>query len=73
MLKCKICFGILFSKPILKLKRMPKAAQFFPTKNEFKKDKGINLNIYQCSECGMTQLKSKPVKYYKSVITDASL
>lgn len=73
MLKCKICFGILFSKPILKLKRMPKAAQFFPTKKEFNKDQGINLNIYQCSECGMTQLNSKPVKYYKSVITAASL
>jgi 2-polyprenyl-3-methyl-5-hydroxy-6-metoxy-1,4-benzoquinol methylase len=72
MRKCKICFGIFFSKPILKLKRIPKAAQFFPTKNEFKKDKGINLNIYQCSKCGMVQLNSKPVKYYKSVITAAS-
>jgi 2-polyprenyl-3-methyl-5-hydroxy-6-metoxy-1,4-benzoquinol methylase len=72
MHKCKICFGILFSKPILKLKRIPKAAQFFPTKKEFKKDKGINLNIYQCSKCGMVQLNSKPVKYYKSVITAAS-
>ena len=73
MSKCKICFGILFFKPILKLKRMPKAAQFFPTKNEFKKDKGINLNIYQCSKCGMTQLNSAPVKYYKSAITAASI
>jgi 2-polyprenyl-3-methyl-5-hydroxy-6-metoxy-1,4-benzoquinol methylase len=72
MQKCKICFKNLFSKPILKLKRMPKAAQFFPIKKEFKKDKGISLNIYQCTNCGMTQLNSKPVKYYKSVITAAS-
>jgi 2-polyprenyl-3-methyl-5-hydroxy-6-metoxy-1,4-benzoquinol methylase len=70
--KCKICYGKIFLKPILRLKKIPKAAQFFPSKKKFKRDKGINLNIYQCSECGMVQLKSVPVKYYKSVITAAS-
>jgi 2-polyprenyl-3-methyl-5-hydroxy-6-metoxy-1,4-benzoquinol methylase len=70
--KCKICYGKIFLKPILRLKKIPKAAQFFPSKKKFKSDKGINLNIYQCSECGMVQLKSAPVKYYKSVITATS-
>lgn len=70
--RCKICSEALFIKPILKLKKMPKAAQFFPTKKQFRTDRGINLNIYQCSNCGMTQLNSKPVHYYKSVITATS-
>ena len=70
--KCKICYGEIFAKPILRLKKMPKAAQFFPSKKQFKIDKGINLKVYQCSECGMVQLKSVPVKYYKSVITATS-
>jgi len=47
---------------------MPKAAQFFPEKSEFKNDKGIALNIYQCSTCGLIQLNIKPVNYLKKVI-----
>ena len=70
--KCKICYGKIFFKPILRLKKIPRAAQFFPSKKEFKKDHGINLNIYQCSKCGIVQLNTVPVKYYKSVITATS-
>lgn len=52
---------------------MPKAAQYFPKKEEFLRDKGINLKIYQCSGCGLVQLNAKPVNYFKEVITAASL
>jgi 2-polyprenyl-3-methyl-5-hydroxy-6-metoxy-1,4-benzoquinol methylase len=62
----------LFSRPLLSLKGMPKAAQYFPEKSEFKKDKGLTLNIYQCSSCGLVQLNSKPVTYYREVITATS-
>ena len=47
---------------------MPKAAQFLPDKESFKKDKGIDLEIYQCSGCGLVQLSNEPVPYYKEVI-----
>lgn len=70
--KCKICSYSLFKKPILVLKKIPKAAQFFPRRKEFIKDHGIKLSIYQCKKCGTVQLKSKPVSYYKSVITATS-
>ncbi|MFZ2655121.1 MAG: class I SAM-dependent methyltransferase [Victivallales bacterium] len=51
---------------------MPRAAQYFPGKDEFKEDKGITLNIYQCSRCGLVQISMQPVEYFKEVITATS-
>ena len=70
---CKLCFSELNEKPILILNDMPKAAQFFPEPNEFKKDKGVSLKVFQCIKCGLVQLNSEPVDYFKNVIPAASL
>ena len=70
--KCRLCNSKLFPKPLLELKGMPKAAQHYPKKDEFKNDKGITLNIFQCSHCGLVQLNIDPVDYFKEVITAAS-
>lgn len=69
---CRLCSGKLFPELILRLNGMPKAAQYFPEKGEFKRDKGITLKIYQCSGCGLVQLNAKPVNYFREVITAAS-
>jgi len=52
---------------------MPKSAQFLPGKKALKSDKGVNLNVYQCSGCGLVQLNNKPVFYYREVIRAASV
>jgi len=70
--KCRLCNGKLFPNPLLRLNGMPRAAQYFPKESEFRRDKGIVLNIYQCSICGLVQLNVKPVDYFKEVITAAS-
>lgn len=70
---CHLCHNKLFPDPILQLKGMPQAAQYFPKEDEFAQDKGIILNVYQCSSCGLVQLSIKPVEYFKEVITFASL
>ena len=70
---CRLCESKLFDKPSLKLSGMPKAAQYFPEKKDFLDDKGIDLNIYQCSSCGLVQLNINPVDYFKEVITAASI
>jgi 2-polyprenyl-3-methyl-5-hydroxy-6-metoxy-1,4-benzoquinol methylase len=70
--KCRLCEGKLFSAPIIELKGMPKAAQFYPTENEFITDKGIDLNVYQCSECSLVQIDIEPVDYFREVITAAT-
>lgn len=69
---CRLCGCKLFPDPILKLNGMPKGAQYFPKEDEFEKDKGIILNVYQCSACGLVQLNIEPVDYFREVITAAS-
>lgn len=70
---CHLCNNELFPDPILKLKGMPKAAQYYPEIDEFADDIGITLTIWQCSGCGLVQHIMKPVDYFKEVITAASL
>jgi 2-polyprenyl-3-methyl-5-hydroxy-6-metoxy-1,4-benzoquinol methylase len=50
---------------------MPKAAQFFPEADSLESDKGVELEICQCSGCGLVQLSNVAVPYYKNVIRAA--
>jgi len=71
-IRCRVCKGRLFKEPILVLKNMPKGAQDFLIKRELSRDKGIDLKLYQCSLCGLVQLTSPPVPYYKEVIRSSA-
>jgi 2-polyprenyl-3-methyl-5-hydroxy-6-metoxy-1,4-benzoquinol methylase len=51
---------------------MPKAAQFLPDAQSLQDDKAVTLELYQCSGCGLAQLNSDPVHYYKQVIRAAA-
>lgn len=68
MAKCRICNQKLFEQPFGVFKNMPKSAQFFPDSNELENEKGIDLAVHQCSNCGLVQLTNEPVHYYKEVI-----
>lgn len=70
---CRLCgshdFFILAS-----LDNFPKAAQFFvQNMDDVSDDYPITLNVIECVDCGLIQLKNTPVEYYKNVITAASL
>jgi SAM-dependent methyltransferase len=47
---------------------MPKAAQFMPDAQSLKDDRGVDLEVCQCSGCGLVQLSNAPVPYYREVI-----
>ena len=47
---------------------MPGSAQDIPTRNELQKDYGIELLLVQCRQCGLVQIPTEPVSYYKKVI-----
>ncbi len=66
--KCRVCGGSFDKKEKLVLKNMPKAAQFMPDKSNVKNEKGVDLEVVKCAECGTVQLTNEPVKYYKDVI-----
>ncbi|MDO9028004.1 MAG: class I SAM-dependent methyltransferase [Candidatus Roizmanbacteria bacterium] len=39
-----------------------------PDAESLERDKGVDLEVYQCSGCGLVQLSNDPVPYYKEVI-----
>lgn len=51
---------------------MPKAAQFLPDAKDLGSDKGVDLEVCQCSGCGLVQLSNDPVPYFKEVIRAAA-
>ena len=70
-MRCRLCKREIKTDIILKFNSFPKAAQYYPTENEFLQDNGITLRVLKCEHCGLVQLKNKPVSYYKEVITAA--
>ena len=52
---------------------MPRVAQFLPDESSVQTDTGRDLNIRQCSGCGLVQLSDEPVHYYKDVIRASGL
>ncbi|MDD5600038.1 MAG: methyltransferase domain-containing protein [Victivallaceae bacterium] len=70
--KCRVCGNVFFEKPLLKYENMPGAAQFLPNEETVKTEKGVDLEICQCSGCGLVQLSNAPVRYYRDVIRAAA-
>lgn len=59
-------------QPVLAYRNMPGAAQNFPDEAGLAVDRGSNLDLYECNECGLLQLAGSPVPYYREVIRAAA-
>ncbi|MEK6730697.1 MAG: methyltransferase domain-containing protein [Pseudomonadota bacterium] len=70
--ECRVCGYGFFDEPLLQYANMPKSAQFLPVAASLKNDEGVDLNVYQCAACGLVQLNSHPVHYYRDVIRAAA-
>jgi len=68
---CRVCGRPFFGEALLRYENMPKAAQFLPDAASLAQDKGFDLDVRQCSGCGLVQLSSEPVAYYREVIRAA--
>ena len=47
---------------------MPGSAQDIPTSDGLDNDHGIELRLVQCRQCGLVQIPTEPVPYYRKVI-----
>lgn len=66
---CLVCGNSLKDSPrLFSCENMPGSAQDIPTKEELDNDRGINLTLVQCKYCGLVQIPTEPVHYYKNVI-----
>ena len=68
MNKCMICGTELRGTPLMELRNAPACAQDLPKTREASSRCGIDLNLYQCSNCGLVQFDCEPVPYYRDVI-----
>ncbi|HOY32839.1 MAG TPA: class I SAM-dependent methyltransferase [Bacteroidales bacterium] len=69
---CRVCHHEFFETPLFRYENMPKSAQNFPDAASLGNDKGIDLEVCQCSGCGIVQLSNDPVPYYREVIRAAA-
>lgn len=69
---CRSCQGEFFGSPILMYPNSPRSAQDFIVNLDDTDDKFVNLEIYQCSQCGLIQHNLDPVNYHKEVIRAVS-
>jgi 2-polyprenyl-3-methyl-5-hydroxy-6-metoxy-1,4-benzoquinol methylase len=70
---CGICGQALFARPLLSQHNMPAAAQGLPTQEQLSQDKGVSLHLFQCTGCGLVQLATPPVPYWRDVIRAAGI
>lgn len=70
---CKVCGWKLFDAPLLRYPNMPGVAQHLPDAQTAALDRGIDLELRQCSGCGLAQLDCDPVDYYREVIRAAAV
>lgn len=70
--RCRVCGGPLYSQPLLRFENMPGAAQFMPDEAALATERGADLDIRQCSACGLVQLDAEPVHYFREVVRAAA-
>jgi SAM-dependent methyltransferase len=71
--KCRVCGRDFLAEPLLRYENMPGAAQSFPGAGSLDSDRGVDLEVCQCSGCGLVQLSGDPVPYYQDVIRAAAV
>jgi SAM-dependent methyltransferase len=70
---CRLCGGALFLEPLARYTNMPRAAQDLPDASTLAHETGVDLDVFQCAACGLVQLASEPVTYYREVIRAAAV
>ena len=55
MKRCIACGAPLWETPLLTLDNMPASAQHMPDAEHVGADKGLTLDLCQCSGCGLVQ------------------
>jgi SAM-dependent methyltransferase len=70
---CRICGNRAFEAPLICFTGMPASAQGFPDETTLHADVGCDVEVLQCSSCGLVQISGAPVPYYREVIRAASI
>ena len=65
MKHCIACGKLLPEASLFELTSAPASAQDIPDAASVQQDKGVTLQLRQCSGCGLVQFDCEPVPYYR--------
>lgn len=71
MENCRICGKKLSRESLMDFSAQPRGAQELPCRE--KPDTGVDFSVKRCAYCGVVQLDSMPVPYFREVIRTAGL
>lgn len=63
--ECIVCGGKLFKEPLYVHRNMPQCVQNLPDISTLQDDRAVDLELFQCSMCGLIQFDCEPVEYWK--------
>ena len=66
--ECGLCRQPLNGPPLAAFAGMPALAQHFPSEKELIGDGRVDFNVLECTACGLVQVDSAPVHYFRDVI-----
>jgi SAM-dependent methyltransferase len=66
--ECGLCRAPLSDPPLAAFADMPALAQHFPSEKELSGDGRVDFNVLECAACGLVQVDSAPVYYFRDVI-----
>lgn len=66
--ECGLCRAPLNDPPLAVFKGMPALAQHFPSEKELSRDGRVDFNVLECPSCGLVQVDSAPVHYFRDVV-----
>jgi hypothetical protein len=66
--KCLVCGANYYSEALISFNNMPSSARGFPTFDKLNNDTVKDLDVFQCSSCGLVQLNINPASYCREVI-----
>jgi SAM-dependent methyltransferase len=70
---CRVCGRPGLEGPLVRYEDMPAAAQGMPGPDQLSSDLGAELELFACPSCGLVQIASDPVPYYRDVIRAAGV
>ncbi|CBN55136.1 MULTISPECIES: class I SAM-dependent methyltransferase [Kamptonema] len=64
---CRLCRFPLSIHPSIKLKNIPRGGHVLPKYEQLETDTGVDLEVYQCENCGLVQLTAESLVYADQV------
>lgn len=64
---CRLCRFALSTQPSIKLENIPRGGHVLPKSDQLDADFGVDLEVYECENCGLVQIAAESLVYADQV------